>query len=85
MWEERGGEWGKKGEGTRTKQEQEGKSKREQKEVSIFYSESGIPGHFQVTVGWSLDKMLTWSVYRTCCVDEGGFELTEILHLLYLY
>ena len=59
MWEERGGEWGKKGEGTRTKQEQEGKSKREQKEVSIFYSESGIPGHFQVTVGWSLDKMLT--------------------------
>jgi hypothetical protein len=39
---------------------QEGKRAREEEEASSpFYSESGIPGCCQVTVGQSLDKMLT--------------------------
>jgi hypothetical protein len=43
------------------KQEQEGERGRERTEgvSSPFYSDSGIPGCSQVTVGWSLDKMLT--------------------------
>ena len=34
-------------------------SRRAEGASSPFYSESGIPGCCQVTVGWSLDKMLT--------------------------
>ena len=43
-------------------EEEEGKKAREDREKGAsrhFYSESGIPGCCQTTVGWSLDKMLT--------------------------
>lgn len=51
---------------------QEGKNKREAREQeqeegasSPFYNESGLPGCCQVTVGWSLDRMLTcWCLSR---------------------
>ena len=60
MWRERGERDGERGgRGERTEEEQEGK--REEGASSSFYSESGIPGCCQVTVGWSLDKMLTIS------------------------
>jgi hypothetical protein len=52
------GERGERGKGT--EQDKECKRARERGGAIIpFYSESGIPGCFQVTVGWSLDKMLT--------------------------
>jgi hypothetical protein len=35
------------------------RQEREEGASSLFYSESGTPGCCQVTVGWSLDKMLT--------------------------
>jgi len=48
---EGGREWG---EGTRRKEQEQ-----EEGASSPFYSESGMPGYHQVTVGRSLDKMLT--------------------------
>jgi hypothetical protein len=47
----------------RTEPEQEGK--REQGVSAPFYSESGTPGCCQVTVGQSLDKMLTVTTFKT--------------------
>ena len=56
----------RRGEGDkRTEEEQKGK-KREEGASSPFYSESGIPGYCQVTVGQSLDKMLTPSTHIVC-------------------
>jgi hypothetical protein len=47
-----------------TEREQGDKSKRAGGGVSSpFYSESGIPGCCQVTVGLSLDKMLTLTAH----------------------
>ena len=60
-----GKEWGREGEGTGTKKgkAQESKRTREQEREeglsSPFYSGSGLPGYCQVTVGWSLDRMIT--------------------------
>jgi hypothetical protein len=61
--------WGEMGEGNgetgrrskRTEQEQEGNRAEERGKVanSPFYSQSGTPSCCQVTVGYSLDKMLT--------------------------
>jgi hypothetical protein len=66
-WKRRGkGGW--KGEGTGSKkgtargQENKRARKEQWKEegASItFYSGSGLPGYCQVTVGWTLDRMLT--------------------------
>ena len=74
MWRERGERNGERGEEngkrggkgrTRAREEQ----KREEGASSPFYSESGIPGCCQVTVGQSLDRMLTMSIlfYSKCC------------------
>ena len=57
------GEWGEKGKGQEDRvgarrQEQE----REEGVSSPFYSESDTPGHCQVTVGQTLDKMLAHCV-----------------------
>ena len=58
--------------------EQEGK-----KASSSFYSESGIPGCCQVTVGWSLEGMLTLTLHLShsstsglgciCCSAPGSW------------
>ena len=49
--------------GEEAREQSESKKAREQEGAkgasSPFYSESGITGCGQVTVGWSLDKMLT--------------------------
>jgi hypothetical protein len=45
------------------KQEQE----RAEGMSSLFYSESGTPGYCQVTMGRSLDKMLTLSLHPPPC------------------
>ena len=56
--------------GMRREQEQDGKhkNKREQEnkrtrergvDKRLFYSRSGLPGYCQVTVSWSLDRILT--------------------------
>ena len=52
-------------EGGREEQEQEKAREQESKEGanSPFYSESGIPGYCRVTVGQSLDRMLTLNTY----------------------
>jgi hypothetical protein len=67
-WREREGMGREGGRGERTEREQE--QEREERASSPFYSQSGIPGCYQVTVGqsipgcchltvgWSLDKML---------------------------
>jgi hypothetical protein len=47
--------------GARTREQE-----REEGASSPFYSESGTPGCCQVTVGWSLDKMLTPSCLGFC-------------------
>jgi hypothetical protein len=52
---EGGGDWGEKGQGGK-------ESKREEWASSSFYTESGIPGCCQVTVGQSLEEMLTGSI-----------------------
>ena len=59
MWWWWGG-WGEreKGQEDRVRAGRQEK-KREEGASNPFYSESGIPGHCQVTVGRSLDKMLT--------------------------
>jgi hypothetical protein len=54
------GERGGKGlEGRARSRRPEQEREREYRASSPFYSESGISGCCQVTVGWSLDKMLT--------------------------
>jgi hypothetical protein len=50
---------GREGEGVRGQSENKKTRAREEGPSSPFYSESGTPGCCQVTVGWSLDKMLT--------------------------
>jgi hypothetical protein len=72
---EGGREWGEREEGEEgTEREQEGKSKskskRERRGKQPFYSESGTPGCSQVTVGRSLNKMLTSRLRQ----EEGGFK-----------
>ena len=62
MWRERGtGEWGEKGKGG---EDRVGARRQDQERAegasSPFYSESGIPGCCQVTVGQSLEEMLTF-------------------------
>ena len=49
------------------------KDKREEGASSPFYSESGIPGCCQVTVGQSLEAVLV-----LCFINQAGFQLTEI-------
>jgi hypothetical protein len=51
----------KGGQGTRGQSEskKEREQKREEGTSSPIYSESGLPGHCQITIGQSLDKMLT--------------------------
>jgi hypothetical protein len=46
-------------EGGRDEGTAEGKSKRRRGQVAPFFSGSGLTGCCQVTVGWSLDRMLT--------------------------
>lgn len=52
MWRQ-GKENGERGKRIREQEEEE---KREEGAPSTFYTESGTPGHYQVTVGWSLDE-----------------------------
>ena len=61
-WRKWGREWGERGKGEAiAKQNKRGREEQESKEGSSspFYSESDLPGCCQVTVGWSLDRMLT--------------------------
>jgi hypothetical protein len=52
----REGEWGEREQGAGARaREKEREREREEGASSPFYSESGIPGYCQVTVGWSLD------------------------------
>jgi hypothetical protein len=60
------------GKGVRKGRAQEGKrearvreNKREEGASSPFYSWLGLPGCCQVTVGWSLDRMLTMIIWLT--------------------
>jgi hypothetical protein len=57
----REGDWRMGIEGRRKGEDRAGARRQERAEgtSSSFYSESGTPGCCQVTVGWSLDKMLT--------------------------
>ena len=61
--------------GKRTKREKEGKSKIKRQDQaegasSPFNIKSGIPGCCQVTVGWSLDKMLRGYLVRSCLIKK---------------
>jgi hypothetical protein len=56
--EEKNGERGEQEQESRARARKQ-ESKREEGASSPFYSESGTPGCFQVTVGRSLDKMPT--------------------------
>ena len=57
MWREGGKGRTSEQESKRVIKEQE----REEGASSPFYSGSGLPGYCQVTMGWSLDRMLTGS------------------------
>jgi hypothetical protein len=51
--------------GSRNKRQSRSKRARERGGASSpFYSESGTPGCCQVTVGWSLDKILTQGLFK---------------------
>jgi hypothetical protein len=50
------GEWGERGKG---QEDRARRQAREQGPSNSFYSESGMPGSCQLTLGRSLDKMLT--------------------------
>jgi hypothetical protein len=76
------------------RQEQE----QEESASSPFYSESGIPGCFQVTVGWSLDRLLTFSislfwlattkcfcVYKVTCTYIYTYVCVCIYIYIYIY
>jgi hypothetical protein len=72
---EGGREWRERGDGKARARE----SKRASEQggaSSPFYSESGIPGYCQVTVEWSLDRMLTMNI----CADESLHICMVILH-----
>jgi hypothetical protein len=70
-WREGGREWEESGEGNGERGEARGskrargkKARRQERErqegaSSPFYSGSGLPGCCQVTVEWSLDRILT--------------------------
>ena len=60
----RGGGWGERG-NRRERTEQERGGGR-----SPFHSESGMLDCCQVTVGWSLDKMLTWKASVFLVIHE---------------
>jgi hypothetical protein len=72
-----------RGRGMGREEEQEGedraRTRRQEREggvSSLFYSESGTPGCCQVTVGRSLDKMLTVLIKETLslCPDDPMFK-----------
>ena len=73
--------------GEEAREQSESKKAREQEGAkgasSPFYSESGIPGCCQVTVGWSLDKMSTRCkeilLGRIGLQNHGGEQLPKSL------
>jgi hypothetical protein len=54
-------EWGERGEGKLRKSKERRGTGEKEGVSSRFYSGSGTPGCCQVTVGWSLDRMITIS------------------------
>jgi hypothetical protein len=71
--------WRKSGEGNGERgrerargQRERAKGKREKRgRAAPFYGESGIPTCCQLTVGWSLDKMLTGAIATWKRVTSG--------------
>jgi hypothetical protein len=87
---EKGREERERGGGNGARKNREGKRVREKGwgwgANSPFYSESGIPGYCQVTVGWSLEGRLTptdMDALKTGshCVAVNGLGLTVQIRL----
>jgi len=70
MWRERG----QKGKRVREQEHEEGAN-------SPFYSESGIPGCCQVTMGWSLKGMLTFTPPPFSTLPLLGWAASAAPHL----
>ena len=72
----------------RSKREQESKrqergarrQEREEGTSSPFYSGSGLPGCCQVTVGWSLDRMLTAVLITGLYREQTGGTHRDNIH-----
>jgi hypothetical protein len=77
--EREGREWGRERGGEKSKRARE-KQEREEGANSHFYSGLGLPGCCQVTVGWSLDRMLTAVLITGLYREQTGGTHRDNIH-----